>query len=138
MIFNLSQAAGSAVLTALLALIDAGTPGGTIKLYTGTIPANADTAVSTQVLLGTLTLSVVSGVVSVIGGVPTLTFSAITGDSAADASGTCTWARLADGNGLPIADFDVSAMGGNGFGKLNNVAISVDGPLTAPSMVITA
>lgn len=138
MILNFAQATGLAILDAILAKINLATGAGKIKLYTGTMRATPNTALGTQVLLGTLTLSVNAGATSLVSGVPTLTFDVITGDTAADATGTCTWATIEDGDGATVLDFDVSTVGGNGFGQMNNVSVSVDGPLTAPSMVIIA
>ena len=45
------------VLAPVAAAIDAGPAAGTIKIYTGTMPADCATAVTTQTLLGTLTFS---------------------------------------------------------------------------------
>ena len=73
-----------------------------------TQPAGPDTAVTSQTLLGTVTCSDPAGVVA--GRV--LTLSAITEDAAADASGTCTWARGYDSNALACADYTVTATGG--------------------------
>lgn len=137
-VITLSNATATAVLTAIKDKLDAGSTGGTIKLYTGTRPAGPDTAITTQTLLGTLTLSKPCGAVSLISGVETLTFSAITGDSDADATGTCTWARLADSTNAAVADVDVTTTGGGGFAQMNTTSITIHGPITAPSVVITA
>lgn len=134
MIFTLSDAAANAVLTTLNDLLNAGTGPATIKLYTGTKPAGPGTAITSQVLLGTLTCADPAGTVSA----RSLTFGAITVDSYADASGTATWARIADSNGVAVADIDVTLTGGGGFGQMNTTLIAAGGPITAPSVVITA
>lgn len=134
MIFTLSDAAANAVLTTLNDLLNAGSGPATIKLYTGTKPAGPGTAITSQVLLGTLTCSDPAGTVSS----RSLTFGAITADSSADASGTATWARIADSNGVAVADIDVTLTGGGGFGQMNTTLIAAGGPITAPSVVITA
>src|SRR5437868_4913311 len=76
----------------------------TLEFYDGTQPAGPATAVSTQVKLGTLTCSDPIGSESA----GALTFDTITQDSAADASGTASWARLKDGSGTARGDFDVT------------------------------
>jgi hypothetical protein len=118
--------------TDLLAAIDADAGAGTLKFYTATQPAGPDTAITSQTLLGTATLSDPAG--SVSGRV--LTFDAITSDSAADATGTCTWARLLDNSGDAIADFTVTATGGGGDIQMNTVSIVAGGPIAVSSGVI--
>ena len=53
---RLTNAAASAAADAVVDRIDTG-GAGTIKIYTGTIPTDADTAVGAQTLLATLTFS---------------------------------------------------------------------------------
>lgn len=133
-IIRLSAAAAGHVLTAINNDLNLGSGPATIKLYTGTIPADPDTAITSQVLLGTLTCSDPAGTVSG----RTLTFSAVTMDSSADATGTATWARLADSAGVAVIDIDITTTGGGGFGQMNTTSIVIGGPITAPSVVITA
>ena len=52
-----SLAVRNAQLDAINTLTNAGAGAGTIKIYTGTIPTNEDTAIGSQVLLGTLTFT---------------------------------------------------------------------------------
>lgn len=104
---RLTNAAASAAADAVVDLIDAG-GAGTIKIYTGTIPTDANTAIGAQVLLATLTFSATAfGAAS--NGVATA--SAITSDSSADATGTATWARIASGGGTTIMDVTVGTSG---------------------------
>ena len=133
-IITLSSAAANAVLNALNDQVNAGSGPGTLKLYTGAKPAGPATAITTQVLLGTLTLSDPCG--SVASG--EWTFGTITADAEADANGTATWARIADSNGVAVVDIDVTLTGGGGFGQMNTTLIAAGGPITAPSVVITA
>lgn len=65
--------------------------GGKMKIYSGTPPANASTALSGNTLLATLTLNATFSGASSSG---TITANAITSDSSADATGTATFARL--------------------------------------------
>lgn len=132
-VFKLSAAVRGAMANAVISAIDAGSGPAVLKFYTGTMPAGPDTAVSTQTLLGTLTCSDPSATQT--GGV--ITFAAITQDSAADATGTATWARLETSAGTAVCDFDVTDTGGNGSIKLNVVTIVSGGPITMTSLTIT-
>lgn len=123
----------NAVLAPVMNAIDAGATGGTIKIYTGTIPTDADTAIGTQVLLGTLTFSTSCGSISL----KALTMATITQDSSADATGTASWARIADSNGLTVMDIDCSITGGTGALQLNTTSIVQNGPILITSFVIS-
>lgn len=82
---------------------------GILRIYDGTRPTDADTAISGNTVLAELTMNATSfGAAS--GGV--LTANAITSDSSANATGTASWARLWQSNGTtPIADFSVGTSG---------------------------
>lgn len=123
----------NAILDAIKAAIDSGGAAGTIKIYTGTMPASPDTGLSGQTLLGTLTFSYPcsSGAASGV-----LTMSAITQDSAADADGTAAWARCLNSAGSAKLDIDVSNTAGSGALKLNTTAILAGGPIGITSFVI--
>lgn len=120
------------MLTSLRDAIDAGATGGTIKLYSGSMPTTPETAITSQVLLGTLTCSTVCGTVA--NGV--LTFSAITSDTQADASGTATWARIADSDGVAVIDCDVTVTTGTGALKINTTTIIINGPISAEALTM--
>lgn len=129
---HFTNALKTGVLTQIQNAIDAGSAGGTIKIYTGAIPTTADTAVTSQVLLGTLTFSETCGV----NASGSLTMAAITQDSAADNSGTATWARIADSSGVTVMDIDVSTTGGTGALQLNTTNIVKGGPILITSFII--
>lgn len=137
-----STTLGLAQLNSINTLLNAGGAGYPAKneIFAGAKPTRPDVAITTQVLLGTQICSDIAGVVGLIDGVPTLTFNAITADAAADASGTATWGRLSStGTGAAaVLDYDISTTGGSGFGKMNTTNIVAGGPITAPSIVITA
>lgn len=124
---RIAVAVRNSMMTAMLNAIDAGAGPGTIKFYTGTQPANGDAALSGNTLLGTLTFSDPSGTVAT----GTLTFSAITEDSVADATGTATWARIQDSVGTNVDDVDVGTSGATI--NLNTVAIVAGGPIRITS-----
>ena len=102
---RLAQASNQAAMDAVVDLIDGGAGAGTIQIYDGTQPANANTAVTTQNLLATLTFSDPAFGNTNASGVATA--GSITGDSSADATGTASWARILDSNSNVIFDCDV-------------------------------
>ena len=104
---RLTNAAASAAADAVVDRIDTG-GAGTIKIYTGTIPTDADTALGAQMLLATLTFNATAfGAAS--NGVATA--NAITSDTSADATGTAAWARIASGAGTTQMDVTVGTSG---------------------------
>ena len=112
--------------------IDAGAGAGTIKIYDGTQPASANTAVSTQTLLATLTFSDPAfGAAS--SGVATA--SAITSDSSADATGTASWARIADSDGNTVFDCDVGTSATTIV--LNSASITSGGTVACTAFTVT-
>lgn len=104
-----------------------------IRLYSGTKPAGPGTAIGVQTLLGTLTCaSPPAG--STSNGV--ITFSAIVGDSAADASNTVTWARFLTSGGTAVMDVTVGT--GSGFDLIaNNTTVTAGNPLNMTSLTLT-
>lgn len=142
MLLTPSIALGTAWLESIRTALNAGGAGNpaTINIYTGTKPARPDIAITTQVLLGTATCSDDCGTVSTIDDVPTLTFASITAEDAALADGVATWGRAKSGEATPVGvlDFDITTDGGTGFGQMNKTNVVKDGPITAPSVVITA
>lgn len=121
------------VLTQIKDAIDDGGAAGTISIYSGTIPASVETAITTQVLLGTLTFAFPCGTITS----GELTMAAITQDSAADATGTAAWARVFDSTGAPVMDLNVTVTGGGGALTMNTTSIVVGGPILMKSLVIS-
>ena len=132
-IIRFVNAVKNSALDTIKTAIDAGAGAGTIKIYTGTQPTTAADAIVAQVLLGTLTFSDPCGT-SASG---TLTMSAITQDSAADATGTATWARIADSTGATVCDVDVTATGGGGTLQFNTTSFVIGGPILISAFTIT-
>jgi hypothetical protein len=123
----------NSVLTPIRDAIDAGSGPGLIKVYAGTIPADCSTAITSQTLLGTLTCSDPSGVVAS----ESLTFNAIIQDSAADASGTASFARITDSATAVVMDIDITNIGGGGTLQLNTTNIVIGGPILISSFIIS-
>jgi hypothetical protein len=125
MAMTFSTALRTTRVTAILTAIDAGAGAGTRKIYTGPRPATG-AAITTETLLGTLTFSDPCGTVT--DGV--LTFSALTADAEADATGTAAWYRDADSTGAFVSDGSITATGGGGDMTLNTVSIVASGPIS--------
>lgn len=132
-IIRFVTAVKNSALDTVKTAIDAGSGAGTIKIYTGTQPTSPADAITTQTLLGTLTFSDPCGT-SASG---TLTMSAITQDSAADATGTATWARIADSTGATVCDIDVTATGGGGTLQFNTTSFVIGGPILISAFTIS-
>jgi len=129
--FGLSTTVRNNRLTQIINAIDGGSGNGTIKPYTGTRPATGG-AITSQVLLGTLTFSKPCGTVS--SGV--LTFAAIAADSSADADGTATWARIADSAGTFVGDVDIGVSGSGATIVMNTTSIVAGGSISITSAQI--
>lgn len=96
---KLTNAAASAAADAVVDLCDAGAGAATLRIYDGTVPATADTALSGNTLLAQLTMSDPAFGAAANG---VATASAITSDSAADATGTASFFRILDSNGTVV------------------------------------
>ena len=72
---------------------------GYLRIYDGTQPATADTAISTQTLLAELRFNA-DAAPSAVAGV--LTFNAITQDSNANNTGTASWFRALKSDGSTV------------------------------------
>lgn len=135
-IIRLSTLAGGDCATNIKDRVDGGAGPGLLKCYDGTVggmPATPETAITTQVLLGTLTLSDPCGTVSD----RTLNFSTIASDTDADADGVVTFCRVTDSNGVVIVDGDASEMSGTGLFKFNTTTIVAGGPIVCSSGAIS-
>jgi hypothetical protein len=105
---RITNAVASAACDAIVDAIDGGAGAGLLRIYDGTIPTNADTALGAQVLLAELTFSDPAfGAAS--NGVATA--SAITSDSSANATGTASWFRIVSSTPTTIMDGTVGTSG---------------------------
>lgn len=105
-----------------------------LKIYDGTQPATADTAVSTQNLLATLTCNASAFAGAASGGV--LTANAVT-TANASASGTATWFRLFASNGTTVV-MDGSVGTGTNDLVLTTAALVSGSPVSVTSWTITS
>ncbi len=116
----------------MLDSIDDNFNSGKLRIYSGTRPTDADTALSGNTLLAELTFnSTAFG--SASGGV--LTANAITSDSSADATGTATWFRSLTSANAFVVDGNVGTSGSDL--NLNTTSIVSGGPVAITSFTIT-
>lgn len=105
---------------------------GLLRIYSGTQPAGPGTAITTQTLLAQLALSATAAGAASSG---VLTFSSITSDSSADASGTATWFRITTSGGTGILDGTVGTSSADLI--LNTTSIVAGGPVSVTSLTVT-
>jgi hypothetical protein len=110
----------------------------TIKLYSGTQPATADTALSGNTLLATFTLDdpafgAASAGVITLGGTPRTTTGA--------AAGTATWFRLESvgaGNIGTVCDGDVGTSAATLILNTTTISVGVNVSITAGTITVPA
>lgn len=105
-----------------------------LRIYDGTKPATADTAVGAQVLLAELTCNATFAPAA-SGGV--LTLNSITQDSSANATGTASWFRLVKSDGTTVVmDGTVGTSGADL--NLASTAIAAGTAVSVTSFVLTS
>lgn len=119
----------NARLNAIRDAIDGGAGAGLLRIYDGSRPATGGTATT---LLAELTFTDPCSTGASSG---TLTMSAITADSSANATGTATWFRCVDSTGTFCVDGSVSTSGSDL--NLNSTSISSGQNVAVSSFVIT-
>jgi hypothetical protein len=132
MTFTLTDANKNAMLNALVSQLGSSP---LLRIYdaTGGIPANANAALGSQVLLGTLTFSATPFPAASAG---TLTANPITQDSAADATGTAAFFRILNNAGtVTYAQGTVGTSGADL--NLNTTSIVAGGPISVTSLTIS-
>jgi hypothetical protein len=133
MSLNFSTALRNARATAIISALDAGATAATIKFYSGTKPAITGAAITTQVLLGTCTLSKPCAIA--LEGV--VTFQPIADDPIADNTGTISWARLLNGDGVFVADMNCGVTGSTAILIFNNLSVQAGGLISITSGSLT-
>lgn len=105
---------------------------GYIRIYSGTQPVDADTAVGAQVLLAELRFSATAFDPGVAGSADA---AAVTNDAAANATGTATWFRCLASNGTTVI-FD-GTVGTSGCDlNINNADIQVNTEVSVTSFTL--
>ena len=137
---SLTNAAAIAACDAVVDRVDLGTTDATgdIKIYSGTIPTDADTALGAQVLLAELDMSIPAfgaAVDAAPGG--RATANAISDDTSADAGGTASFFRMNNRDNATVLQGDVTATSGGGDLELNTVSIVASAKVSITSMTVT-
>ncbi len=102
---------------------------GLLRIYDGSRPASGGSATT---LLAELALSATAAAGASSG---VLTFSAISNDASANATGTATWFRVVTSGGTFVIDGSVGTSGSDL--NLNTTSIVAGGPVAVSSFVIT-
>lgn len=66
-----------------------------------------------------------------------MTFSALTPDSGADASGTAAWGRAKKSTGAFVLDASITVAGGGGDFVMNSVNVVAGLPIAAGTLTVT-
>lgn len=111
--------------------VDAGAGPGLFRVYDGVRPATGGAATT---LLSELTFTDPSAANAASG---VLTFSAITADASANATGTATWGRMVDSTGAFVEDFSVGIGGSGADYILNTTSITLGVQVSCTSAIQT-
>lgn len=104
-----------------------------VNIYSGTKPSNANTALSGNTLLASLTCGATFAPAASNG---TLTLNAITQDSSADATGTAVFFRVLKSDGTTVVwQGDVGTSGSDL--NLNTTSIAAGGPVSVSSWTLS-
>lgn len=122
----------NAAADAVCALLNSGK----LRIYSGTRPATADTAISGNTLLAELTFGSTAFGASVAG---VATANAITADSSADNTGTATWFRALKSGGVDVTDnvFDGDVGTSGSDLNLNTTSIVAGASVSVSSLTYT-
>lgn len=136
MALNVTDAAAEAMLNALTALLNVG-GAGNLVIYSGTEPADSDTALSGNTVLINFVLAATAfGAATISGSSAVAAAAAITGVNAA-ATGTATFFRFLNHAGTAVAQGTVTATGGGGDLTLTTVSVIAGAPCTVTSFTLT-
>jgi len=128
MALGLATALRTTRATDIVTAIDAGAGPGLLRIYDGVRPATGGSVTN---LLAELTLSDPCGTVT--NGV--LTFSAITQDASANATGTATWFRIVTSAAAFVLDGSVGTSGTDL--NLTTTSVTTGQPVQVTSLVFT-
>lgn len=136
MAMKLSTTTADAMLTALTGLCNSGL----LRIYSGTEPTTANTALSlgtTHFLLAELTLNATAfGAPAASGNDRVATANAITADSSADATGTASFFRLFQSGGTTVVYQGTAGTSGQQL-NLNSLDIIAGGNVSISSLTVT-
>jgi hypothetical protein len=126
---KMADAAANAAADAVARQLD----NGYLRIYSGTQPTDADTAIGAQTLLAELRFNATSAPGAANG---VLTFNAFTADSSANATGTAAWFRALQSNGTS-AVFDGTVGTGTHDLVINSTAIQSGAAVSVSSFTFT-
>lgn len=127
-VIHLIDAARNAMVDSVTGLVGSA---GTLKIYSGAIPATAATAAS-GTLLATVTLGAWGAAsAGTASGADPASVNAV-------ATGTAGWFRAANSGGTTVFDGDVTATGGGGTMTLSSVSLTSGSPVDITSVTLTA
>lgn len=127
---KISNAGANAEADAICALANTGY----LRIYDGTQPATADTAIAAQVLLAELRFGATAFAAAVAG---VATANTITSALAAAATGTASWFRVLKSDGTSVLfDGSVGTSGANL--NLNSTAIQINAQVDVTAFTFTA
>lgn len=126
---KLSSTAINAEADALSDLLD----NGYLRIYDGSQPANANTAITSQVLLAELRFNATAAPAA-SGGV--LTMNSITQDSSANATGTATWFRALKSDGTTVVVDGTVGTSGSDL-NMGSTSITSGASVAVTSMTFT-
>jgi len=129
--FIISANVRNAACDAIVDLVDVGSGISYLKIYSGTKPANPNTAVSSQTLLASLAFSSSAFGTSANG---TATASSITNEANTGA-GTASWFRICDKNSAAIADGTVGISGAD-LNFSSGVLFTAGGTVSISSLTV--
>lgn len=107
---NISNVAAKAAMDAISALANAG-GAGKLRIYSGTAPADTDTALSGNTLLADFALNATAFGASTDANPGALATANSVADVNASNTGTATFGRILNNAGTAIAQFDVGTSG---------------------------
>ena len=109
---------------------------GNLKIYAGSIPADADAALGGATLLGTLAMSATAFAgASYSAPTATATAAAISNDTSADATGTAAFFRIENGAGTVIFQGQCGTSGQQL--NLNTLSIQIGAIISVTSLTLT-
>jgi hypothetical protein len=130
---RIPDAGQNAAVDAVVDRIDAGAGAGTLKLFTGSQPADADSDPA-GTLLATITLAD-PAYGAAAAGVAALAGTPLTGVGVAAGSAGCF--AIEDSTGVNCVQGSVTATGGGGDLELDNVSIAVDQVINITALPIS-
>jgi len=125
----MSISIATAIKNALLDAYGANFNNGTLKIYAGSVPADANAALGSPTLLGTLTFGATAFQSANAG---SMSANAITQDSAADATNTATFYRAFKSDGTTCIEQGTIGTSGADL-NLNTTSIVAGGPIQVNS-----